>query len=53
MAEARLLDNYLAQPYEAGLAEPTIGLLTNGPIGWRSKVTVMALVGKLFDKLLA
>ena len=51
MAEARLLDSYLAQLYEARLAEPTVGLLMSGLIGWRSKVTIMALVGKLFDKL--
>src|SRR6266516_2029180 len=53
VAEARLLDSCLAQPYEAGPAEPTVGLLTSGPIGWRSKVvTITALAGKLFDKLL-
>src|SRR6266516_2109824 len=53
VAEARLLDSCLAQPYEAGLAEPTIGLLASGPIGWRSKITITALAGKLFDKLFA
>src|SRR2546430_11594681 len=31
LAEARLLDSCLAQPYEAGPAEPTVGLLTSGP----------------------
>jgi len=53
VAEARLLDNYLAQPYEARPAKPTVGLLTSGPIGWRSNVTITALAGKLFDKLFA
>ena len=54
LAEARLLDSCLAQPYEAEPAEPTaIGLLTSGPIGWRSKVAITALAGKLFDKLFA
>ena len=32
MAEARLLDSCLAQLYEAGLAEPTVSLLTSDPI---------------------
>src|SRR2546430_1021210 len=53
LAEARLLVSCLVQPYEAGPAEPTVGLLTSGLIGWRSKVAITALVGKLFDKLFA